>query len=126
VLVIGGGAAGFSAAVEAKAADPAATVVLIEKQDFAGGSSILSAGIIYAAIDQQDKAVMKQYYMDRAQDYADEALLQYFADHSGETVPWLGESHFIPFPPDGSAGTALEPRAKEEVPSIPFRIPGSF
>ncbi|MDR3145642.1 MAG: FAD-dependent oxidoreductase, partial [Treponema sp.] len=108
VLVIGGGAAGFSAAVEAKAANQAATVTLIEKRDLVGGSTITSAGIVYAALDAGDVPVMKDYYLHRAQGYADETLLQYFAEHSRENLDFLGADNFIPL---GPAGTANEPRA---------------
>jgi fumarate reductase flavoprotein subunit len=108
VLVIGGGAAGFSAAVEAKTVNPGASVTLIEKRDLAGGSTITSAGIVYAALNAADVPVMKNYYMHRAQGYADETLLQYFAEHSRENLDFLGAENFIPL---GPAGTANEPRA---------------
>jgi fumarate reductase flavoprotein subunit len=108
VLVIGGGAAGFSAAIEAKAANQAASVTLIEKRDFTGGSTITSAGIVYAALNAGDVSAMKDYYMHRAQGYADEALLRYFAEHSRENLDFLGAENFIPL---GPAGTANEPRA---------------
>jgi fumarate reductase flavoprotein subunit len=108
VLVIGGGAAGFSAAIEARTANPAADVILIEKRDFTGGSTITSAGIVYAALDAADVPVMRDYYLHRAQGYADADLLRYFAEHSRENLDFLGADNFISI---GPAGTANEPRA---------------
>lgn len=109
VLVIGAGAAGLSAAVSA--AEGGAKVTLIEKQDIIGGSTVTSAGIVYAATDPQDYGKMVDYYMARAEGKADRARLQFFAEHSLGTISFLegiGVKWLMTVP----AGTAPEPRAR--------------
>jgi fumarate reductase flavoprotein subunit len=109
VLVIGAGAAGFSAAIAA--AEAGAEVILIEKQDITGGTTVTSAGIVYAAVDPSDYKTMVDYYMTRAEGKADRALLQYFAEHSLETISFLeglGVKWMMTIP----AGTAPQPRAR--------------
>jgi len=46
VVVIGAGAAGLAAAIEA--AEAGAKVAVLEKMPMAGGSTVLSGGIVYA------------------------------------------------------------------------------
>ena len=75
VLVMGSGTAGLSAAIAA--AEAGANVLVIEKQDIPGGSAVTSAGIVYAPVDESDKAAMVQYYMDRAGGNANEELLTF-------------------------------------------------
>ncbi|MDR1894628.1 MAG: FAD-dependent oxidoreductase [Spirochaetales bacterium] len=109
VLVIGAGAAGFSAAITA--AQGGANVIIIEKQDIIGGSTVTSAGIVYAALDSQDYDRMVNYYLQRAGGNADRAMLTYFAQHSLETISFLedlGVKWMMTIP----AGTAPEPRAR--------------
>lgn len=62
VVVVGGGLAGLSAAISA--ADSGASVVLLEKLAFTGGSSMLSGGSMIAA----ESHVQKQYNMDQTKD----------------------------------------------------------
>jgi fumarate reductase flavoprotein subunit len=109
VLVIGAGAAGFSAAISA--AENGASVTVIEKQDIIGGSTVSSAGIVYAATDPQDYDKMVNYYMERSQGNADRRMLQYFAEHSLETISFL-ESLGVQWMMTIPAGTAPEPRAR--------------
>jgi uncharacterized protein with FMN-binding domain len=91
VLVIGSGIAGLSAAVEAKTSNPGAAVTVIEKQEIIGGSTKTAAGVVYAALDdtQQEADALANYYMERAQGYADKTLVQFFADNSYETLSFL-------------------------------------
>ena len=108
VLVIGGGAAGLSSAISA--AENGARVTLIEKQDIIGGSTIVSAGIVYAAMDKDDVSKMTDYYMERAEQKADRELLQFYAENSIDTISFLdgiGVKWMMTVP----AGTAPEPRA---------------
>ena len=86
VLVIGSGAAGMSAAIEAAFAG--ASVTLIEKEDFIGGSTKFSGGVIYAAVDNDDvdNNTMRNYLLFRAQNYALPALLDTYAKKSLELV----------------------------------------
>ena len=109
VLVMGSGTAGLSAAIAA--AEAGANVLVIEKQDIPGGSAVTSAGIVYAPVDESDRAAMVQYYMDRAEGNADEALLTFYADNALDTIAWL-ESLGVQWLMTVPAGTAPEPRAR--------------
>jgi fumarate reductase flavoprotein subunit len=92
VLVIGSGIAGLSAAVQAKTGRADATVIVIEKQEIIGGSTKTSAGVVYAALDDssEEANALADYYMERAQGYADRTLVQFFADNSYATLSFLG------------------------------------
>ena len=109
VLVMGSGTAGLSAAIAA--AEAGANVLVIEKQDIPGGSAVTSAGIVYAPVDENDKAAMVQYYMDRAGGNANEELLAFYADNALDTIAWL-ESLGVQWLMTVPAGTAPEPRAR--------------
>ncbi len=109
VLVMGSGTAGLSAAIAA--AEAGANVLVIEKQDIPGGSAVTSAGIVYAPVDENDKAAMVQYYMDRAEGNANEELLTFYADNALDTIAWL-ESLGVQWLMTVPAGTAPEPRAR--------------
>ena len=109
VLVMGSGTAGLSAAIAA--AEAGANVIVIEKQDIPGGSAVTSAGIVYAPVDEDDRAEMVSYYMERAEGNADEALLQFFADNALDTIAWL-EGMGVQWMMTVPAGTAPQPRAR--------------
>ncbi len=116
VVVVGGGAAGLSAAIEA--ADAGAKVALLEKMPMVGGSTVLSGGIVYstgssilkgAGIDDSVDALVA-YWSGRAEGAADEAKLRFVAERSGANVDWLvglGVKFGLPFP----TGTSPVPRA---------------
>lgn len=93
IVVVGAGIAGMAAAIEAKEAG--ADVILLEKLGRVGGSSVLSGGNFYATgspVNQEyenDPAAMAQYLMDRSEGLANEELITYYAEHSGENVAWL-------------------------------------
>jgi succinate dehydrogenase/fumarate reductase flavoprotein subunit/uncharacterized protein with FMN-binding domain len=109
VLVIGGGAAGLSAAITA--AQGGAKVTLIEKQDIMGGTTVLSAGIVYAALDEADMPTMVDYYMERANGNASRELLTYYAENSLDTIAFL-EDAGVQWMMAAPAGTAPQPRAR--------------
>ena len=109
VLVIGSGVAGLSAAIAAKEAG--ADVMIIEKQDIMGGSSVTSAGIVYAPLDETDKETMVDYYMERAEGNANRELLTFFADNALDTIAWL-EGLGVQWMMQVPAGTAPQPRAR--------------
>lgn len=109
VLVIGSGAAGFSAAITA--AQGGAKVTMIEKQDIIGGSTVSSAGIVYAAVDKKDYAPMVEYYLERAEGDADKKLLQYYAENSLSTIAFL-EDMGVQWMMTVPAGTSPVPRAR--------------
>ncbi len=95
VVVIGSGAAGLAAAIEA--ADAGAKVAVLEKLPMVGGSTVLSGGIVYstgssimkaAGIKDSVDALVK-YWSDRADGKASEDKLRFVAERSGANVDWL-------------------------------------
>ncbi len=111
VVVVGAGLAGISASIEAKNAG--ADVIVIEKLGRVGGNSVVSGGIIYATgspinseIDN-DPEDMVQYYQMRANGKADEELIRYGAENSGDTIAWMMENG-IAFN-DGVTAAGLSP-----------------
>lgn len=95
VVVVGGGAAGLSAAITA--AEAGAEVILIEKQGITGGSTTRSGGKVLAAGTQwqtkQDfedsPQQMYDYLMGFSKGLIDEKLLMEFCDASAENMAWL-------------------------------------
>lgn len=95
VVVVGAGAAGLSAAVEASEAG--ASVLVVEGQGAAGGSSALSGGIIMAAgTSVQRQAGIEDSAEDLYHDYllfnqyrVEPALARHLAYGSGPAVEWL-------------------------------------
>jgi len=116
VVIVGSGAAGLSAAIEA--AQAGAKVAVLEKLPMVGGSTVLSGGIVYstgssfmkeAKVEDSVEALV-QYWSDRADGKADKAKLQFVAERSGANVDWLaglGVKFGKPYP----TGTSLVSRA---------------
>lgn len=97
VVVIGSGAAGLAAAIEA--ADAGAKVAVLEKLPMVGGSTLLSGGIVYstgssimkaAGIKDSVDALVK-YWSDRADGKNSPDKLRFVAERSGATLDWLVE-----------------------------------
>ena len=125
VLVIGSGAAGLSAAIEAashfnilRPFDPPPSVTLIEKEDMIGGSSRLSSGIVYAPSSEEDAGItgtlntrLRNYFLFRAQNNADTDLIDAFAEESWNLVntPWAA---LPPLSQAFPAGMASQARAR--------------
>ena len=95
VIVVGGGAAGLSAAIEA--AEAGAEVAVIEKMPVLGGSTLLSEGIVYATgskiqteypVNDSTEALVN-FWIDKAEGQNDVPSLQLVADQSGATIDWL-------------------------------------
>lgn len=111
VVVVGGGAAGLAAAIEAGRGG--ASVVLLEKLPMLGGSTLVSGGIVYgtgftiqkeAGIEDSVDA-MVAYWMERAENKADEKHLRFVAERSGETIDWLASIGVVfgaPYPTGSS------------------------
>lgn len=108
VLIVGGGVAGLSAAITAKEAG--ADVYLIEKRDIMGGSSVVSGGIVYAALDEADVPVMVDYYMERSGQTADKDMLTFMAKDSLNTIQWL-QDQGVEWARTAASGTAPQERA---------------
>jgi fumarate reductase flavoprotein subunit len=96
VIVIGGGGAGMSAAIEAH--DAGAHVLLVEAAARLGGSTALSGGVYYAADTSVQRAAgihddtadaMFEYAMTLNQWRLDPAIVRALADGAGPGVEWL-------------------------------------
>lgn len=94
-LVVGGGLAGFSAALEA--AQRGGDVLLLEKMDEIGGSSAMSGGCLaFAGTDLQRAAgvedsaeLLRRDLLDVGQQRSDPALVDAYVTHQLETYEWL-------------------------------------
>jgi fumarate reductase flavoprotein subunit len=95
LVIVGGGAAGFAAA--AAATEAGATVVLLEKLDAPGGSSVLSGGCLAFAgtplQEAQGVADSADLLFDDLREVGklenDEVLVRAYADHQLDTYHWL-------------------------------------
>lgn len=96
VLVIGGGIAGFSAAIEANSLG--ANVILIEKLGVIGGTTARSEGIVQAAGTELQKEhgiddSEEQFYIDftglQTDETLDDDLIRLGIENSVETIEWL-------------------------------------
>jgi fumarate reductase flavoprotein subunit len=103
VVIVGGGAAGLTAALAAR--DGGAEVLVLERDAVAQGSTALSSGLIPAAGTkvQQAKGVVDdpaQFATDiqaKAKGKAAPELVRLLARESGPTIDWLAERHAVPF-----------------------------
>ncbi len=101
VLVVGGGGAGLAAAIEAS--EEGASVILVEKLGVLGGSTMLSGGIIHAAESPvQERAGIDEpwedfaeYWMEMSENEADEEMINFIAQHSGDSIAWLEEQGVV-------------------------------
>lgn len=116
VVIVGAGIAGMTAAIEAKAAG--VDVLVLEKLDRVGGSSVTSGGIVYGTGSQMNKDVdgynpedMVKYYLARGNNNIDEDLVRFWAEHSGESVNWLIDEMGVQFATLGASGTSPAQRA---------------
>lgn len=95
LLVVGGGLAGFAAALQA--AEAGLNVVLLEKMDQTGGSSAMSGGCLaFAGTDlqqsqgvQDSSELLKQDLLEVGMFENDPALVQVYVDHQLDTYEWL-------------------------------------
>jgi fumarate reductase flavoprotein subunit len=95
VLVLGGGAAGLTAAIVA--ADQGASVVVFEAGERTGGSAALSSGVVYAANTSVQRAkgiedsaeAMFRYCMTLNQGNLQPDLIKRMAEESGPALDWL-------------------------------------
>ncbi len=91
VVVVGGGMAGLASALSA--ADNGANVVLLEKLDRVGGSTVLSGGILYATgttfTEDNDPQALADYWQMRAEGNADDAMLLMAAEKGAATFEQL-------------------------------------
>ncbi len=102
VLVVGLGAAGVSAAIEARLAD--ADVLVLERASAGGGSTALSGGVIYLGGGTrvqtlngiEDSAEDMYLYLRAMSPEADPLKARLYADHSTTHFDWI-EANAVPF-----------------------------
>lgn len=95
VVIIGFGGAGACAAIEAASAG--ASVLLLEKEDTPGGSTVISGGVVYAAATKLQKNVgiedsaeeMFKYLHACGQGKAVDALVRVASEISAQNIDWL-------------------------------------
>lgn len=128
LLVVGGGLAGFAAALEA--AQAGVNVVLLEKMDATGGSSAMSGGCLaFAGTDLQaaqgveDSAeLLKRDLLEVGLHENDPALVQTYVDHQLGTYEWLKQQG-VAFSPviEASSGQSV-PRVHTVDPADTVRL----
>src|SRR4051812_17630838 len=102
LIILGGGLAGFCAAVEA--GEHGASVLLLEKQEEVGGSTVLSSGYMaFAGTDMQQEAGIIDSTKSLIDDMIevggganDKRLVEAYGQHQLETYTWLIE-HGVEF-----------------------------
>ncbi|MGI4813747.1 MAG: FAD-dependent oxidoreductase [Janthinobacterium lividum] len=128
LLIVGGGMAGFSAALEA--AEAGIQVVLLEKQEVTGGSSAMSGGCLaFAGTDLQaangvvdSKELLKRDLLEVGQHENDVSLVDAYVDNQLNTYEWLRD-HGVSFSPiiEASSGQSV-PRAHNIDPADTVRL----
>lgn len=106
VVVIGGGGAGLSAAIELKGAG--ANVVLLEKMPFLGGNTLISGGELNAPetwiqekLGIEDSVELYKEDTLKGGDYeGDEALVDVLANNAREAIEWLRDEINVSFKED--------------------------
>jgi fumarate reductase flavoprotein subunit len=117
LLVIGGGAAGFAAALEA--ANAGISVLLLEKTADIGGSSAMSGGCLaFAGTDLQkvegiedSSELLRSDLIEVGQHDNDESLVDTYVRHQLDTYEWL-RGHGVAFSP------SLESSSGQSVPRV--------
>jgi fumarate reductase flavoprotein subunit len=117
LLVIGGGLAGFAAALSA--AEAGIDVLLVEKTAATGGSSAMSGGCLaFAGTDLQrergiedSSELLLRDLIDVGKGECDEALVRAYADHQLATYEWL-KAHGVVFQP------VIETASGQSVPRV--------
>lgn len=113
VVVIGSGAAGIAAALEARRAG--ASVLVLEKLPHVGGNTYICGGIVYGTgskiqtengLEGDSAEALAKYWMDRAEGNVDADLVRFVAEHSGETIDWMVENGVELVPTLTAPGTA--------------------
>lgn len=102
VVIIGAGAAGMSAALEASNAG--AKVIILEKQGIPGGATTLSGGKLLAAGTEYQVAAgfegdtpeaLFDYLKGIGGDWIDDEKLREFTDHALEDLSWLNDKGVV-------------------------------
>jgi len=128
LLVIGGGLAGFAAALEAT--EHGVEVLLLEKLETTGGSSAMSGGCLaFAGTDLQaangvvdSSALLQQDLLDVGNHESDSSIVQAYVDNQLDTYGWLCR-HGVEFSPliEASSGQSV-PRVHTIDPADTVRL----
>ena len=128
LLVIGGGLAGFAAALQA--AQAGAQVIVLEKMPTTGGSSAMSGGCLaFAGTDMQaaegiedSSDLLKQDLLEVGKFENDAELVQTYVDHQLDTYEWLKQEG-VAFSPviEASSGQSV-PRVHTVDPADTVRM----
>ena len=110
VIVLGGGGAGLSAAVEA--ADAGASVLVLDKNTVTGGTTATSQGLIGGFGTQIQKAQGVELTYEEMYDNLnfnasyrlDPELMAITVDKSGESIDWLADRCAVPFQSEAKVG----------------------
>lgn len=102
IIVVGGGACGMCAALAAR--DGGQDVLLLEQDKSPMGTTAMSTGLIPAAGTPDQKAqsiedspdIFAQDVQRKADNGADQAVVNRLAQESAETISWLQHKHNIP------------------------------
>ncbi len=117
VIIVGGGGAGLSAAIEAKQAG--ASVMVLEADTRLGGATGASAGVFYAANTSVQKArgiedsaeAMFEYVMAINQWSLKPDIIRHICEESGPAIEWLIEMG-VKFPPEYLVVSGVENTAR--------------
>ena len=123
VVVVGGGGAGLAAAVSALEAG--ASVTIVEKLGYLGGSTNVCGGAFNASGTSYQKALgiddnPKKHFeqtMKGGHNTNDPSLVQYLADHATESLAWLESLGLKVNPKVGAATGALYQRSHHPDPA---------
>jgi fumarate reductase flavoprotein subunit len=126
VVVVGGGAAGLTAALAAR--DGGAQVLVLERDATPRGSTSMSQGNICAAGTKSQRAhgvedsgaVFAADIMALTRGETDPELARAFADASGPTIDWLVERHAVPLALDADWGARLG-HSRSRIHSVPSK-----
>ena len=115
VVVVGGGMAGLASSITA--AENGSKVILVEKLDRVGGSTVESGGILYATGSSVNKDLdndvdaLVNYWQERAEGHANENMLKIAAEGSAVSVDKLQEWGVLFSTKVGTAWTSSAQRA---------------
>jgi fumarate reductase flavoprotein subunit len=123
IVIVGAGGGGMAAAIEAH--DAGAEVVIVEAADKPGGSTAMSAGVIYAAdthvqreagIEGDTVEAQIQHYMTVTQWLLEPRLVRTLLEGTHELIGWL-EGLGVAFPPPGLHAGGTETTKRSHLPA---------
>ncbi len=125
IVVVGGGGAGLSAAIEAAEAGCSVGVIEYEPSQFLCNTSL--CGGVYMAAEscvqeaagvKDDKAEWRKYIDAVSDGYTDPALMDYWVEHAAEGLQWLVDMG-VNFPPENLYMSGNEASYEDLTPAVP-------